>query len=219
MYAKGMSSQYVHYFSATKDFMHEGKLEGYKHTTEQHIVAAMQACPQSLFIFDEMDKMPSGIMNVMKPYLEYNQPVEGTDYRRSVFIFLSNIGRNQIANALLDHMQQYKERYTLKIRDLEEIVRLPSCDLESTFKKSVCVRSSPISAFIPFLPLERRHVEQCIINGLFEKGYYQYGFQIDNDTVKQIADEMTYFPENTRLFSTTGCKRVYEKIDLIMQHD
>ncbi|XP_052795868.1 torsin-1B-like [Mya arenaria] len=88
MYAKGMSSQYVHYFSATKDFIHEDRLEEYQLTIKQHIVAAVQACPQSLFIFDEMDKMPSGIMDVVKPYLEYNQPVDGTDYRHSVFLFL-----------------------------------------------------------------------------------------------------------------------------------
>ncbi|WAQ97948.1 TOR2X-like protein [Mya arenaria] len=79
-----MSNQYVHYFSATKDFIHEGKLE----ENQQHIVATVQACPESLFIFDEMDKMPSGIMDVVKPFLEYNQPVEGTDYRSSIFLFL-----------------------------------------------------------------------------------------------------------------------------------
>ncbi|XP_052795859.1 torsin-1A-like [Mya arenaria] len=125
MYAKGMSSQYVHYFSATKDFIHEGKMEEYQLTIKHKIVAAVQACPQSLFIFDEMDKMPSGIMDVVKPYLEYNQPVDGTDYRHSVFLFLSNMGGNQITNALLDHIQNGKERYTLNFRNLEEIVRLP----------------------------------------------------------------------------------------------
>ncbi|WAQ97943.1 TOR1B-like protein [Mya arenaria] len=214
MYAKGMSSQYVHYFSATKDFIHEGKMEEYQLTIKHKIVAAVQACPQSLFIFDEMDKMPSGIMDVVKPYLEYNQPVDGTDYRHSVFLFLSNMGGNQITNALLDHIQNGKERYTLNFRNLEEIVRLPHALMNSDL-----VRSSLITAFIPFLPLERRHVEKCIRDGLFAKGHYQYGFQIDQDVVKQTADELTYFPEDTRLFSTTGCKRVYEKIDLIMQQD
>ncbi|XP_052795831.1 prosalusin-like [Mya arenaria] len=58
------------------------------HIIKQHIVATVQACPESLFIFDEMDKMPSGIMDVVKPFLEYNQPVEGTDYRSSIFLFL-----------------------------------------------------------------------------------------------------------------------------------
>ncbi|XP_052791738.1 torsin-1B-like isoform X2 [Mya arenaria] len=196
MYAKGMSSQYVHYFSATKDFIHQSKLEEY-----------------------QMDKMPSGIIDIVKPYIDYNQPVEGTDYRHSVFLFLSNMGGNQITNSLLEHMQNGKERYTLNFRDLEEIVRLPSFNLENALKNSDLVRSNLISAYIPFLPLERRHVKKCIIDGLFAKGYYKYGFQIDRDVVRQIADELIYFPKDTQLFSITGCKRVYEKIDLIMQQD
>ncbi|WAQ97942.1 TOR1A-like protein [Mya arenaria] len=131
----------------------------------------------------------------------------------------SIIGGNQIANALLNHIQNCKERYTLKFRDSEEIVRLSSNNLDNALMNSDLVRNSLIFAFIPFLSLERRHMEKCIIDGLFAKGYYQYGFQIDHNDVKQTADELTYFPKDTHLFSTTGCKRVYEKIDLIMQQD
>ncbi|WAQ97951.1 TOR1B-like protein [Mya arenaria] len=55
----------------------------------------------SLFIFDEMDEMPSGIMDVVKPFLDYNQPVEGTDYRRSVFLFLMKVMLHILLNKLL----------------------------------------------------------------------------------------------------------------------
>ncbi|WAQ97947.1 LOW QUALITY PROTEIN: TOR1B-like protein [Mya arenaria] len=186
MYAK--ECQYVHYFSATKDFIHEGKLEEYQYIIKQRIVAAVQACPQSLFIFDEMDKMPSGIMDVVKPYLEFNQPVDGTDYRHSVFLFLSF----DRLPGIYSNMGEYN------------IIMVAFFEIPDALKNSDLVRSSLISAYIPFLPLERRHMEKCIIDGLFAKGYYQYGIQIDHDLVKQIF----YFPKDTQLFSTTGCKRV-----------
>jgi hypothetical protein len=59
-------------------------------------------------------------------------------------------------------------------------------------------------------------VEKCIVYGLFARGFYAYEYQVDYELVKSIADEMLYFPEGNKLFSTTGCKRVMEKIDLIM---
>ncbi|WAQ97950.1 TOR1B-like protein [Mya arenaria] len=63
-------------------------MDVFQHAIKQHIVATVRACPESLVIFDKMDKMPSGIMDVVKPFLEYNQPVEGTNYRHSVFLCL-----------------------------------------------------------------------------------------------------------------------------------
>jgi hypothetical protein len=59
-------------------------------------------------------------------------------------------------------------------------------------------------------------VEKCIVDGLFAREFYAHEYQVDYELVKTIADEMLYFPEFNKLFSTTGCKRVMEKIDLIM---
>ena len=33
------------------------------------IESTVKACPRSLFIFDEMDKMPAGLIDTIKPYL------------------------------------------------------------------------------------------------------------------------------------------------------
>ena len=74
-----------------------------------------------------------------------------------------------------------------------------------------------ITAFIPFLPLERRHIKQCIRHGLIHNGYYKATDEISERKVQEIADELTYYPEGVGIFSTTGCKRVAEKIGLIME--
>lgn len=74
-----------------------------------------------------------------------------------------------------------------------------------------------ITAYVPFLPLERRHVKQCIRDGLVQKGYYKSDEEISEVTVQEIADELTYYPEGVFVFSTTGCKRIHEKIDFIME--
>ena len=41
-----------------------------------------------MFIFDEVDKMPAGVLDALKPFVDYYEHIEGTDFRRSIFIFL-----------------------------------------------------------------------------------------------------------------------------------
>ena len=45
-------------------------------------------CSRSLFIFDEMDKMPEGLLDVIKPFLDHHPEINGVDYRKTTFIFL-----------------------------------------------------------------------------------------------------------------------------------
>lgn len=47
----------------------------------------MKKCPRNLFVFDEIDKMPLGLIDALNPFLDYN-PVAGQDYRKCIFIFL-----------------------------------------------------------------------------------------------------------------------------------
>lgn len=45
-------------------------------------------CPRSLFIFDELDEMNAGILEAVKPFIDYHGEVDGVDYRKSIFIFI-----------------------------------------------------------------------------------------------------------------------------------
>lgn len=48
----------------------------------------VSACGSSVFIFDEMDKLHPGIIDAIKPFLDYYEQVDGISYRRAIFIFL-----------------------------------------------------------------------------------------------------------------------------------
>ena len=41
-----------------------------------------------MFIFDEMDKMHPGLIDCIKPYLDYYDKLDGVSYRKAIFIFL-----------------------------------------------------------------------------------------------------------------------------------
>lgn len=53
----------------------------------------MSACASSMFIFDEMDKLHPGIIDAIKPFLDYYEQIDGVSYRKAIFIFLRLMGR------------------------------------------------------------------------------------------------------------------------------
>lgn len=55
---------------------------------KQTLETAVRECPQSLFIIDEMDKLHPGLIETIRPYIDVNANIGGTDYRQSIFIFL-----------------------------------------------------------------------------------------------------------------------------------
>jgi hypothetical protein len=38
-------------------------------------------CDRSLFVFDEVDKMPKGMLDAIKPFLDYHEEINGVDFR------------------------------------------------------------------------------------------------------------------------------------------
>lgn len=72
-----------------------------------------------------------------------------------------------------------------------------------------------ISAYVPFLPLERKHVKQCIEDFLIEQLHFKPG-TIPKKKVSEIAGEMNYFPKDSEVFSVFGCKRIQEKVILLI---
>lgn len=51
----------------------------------------VSVCPHSVFIFDEMDKMHPGLIDAIKPFLDYYEQVDGVSYRKAIFIFLRSV--------------------------------------------------------------------------------------------------------------------------------
>lgn len=50
-------------------------------------------CPQTLFIFDEAEKLHPGLIDAIKPFMDHYDNVDGVSYRRAVFLFLRSVDR------------------------------------------------------------------------------------------------------------------------------
>jgi hypothetical protein len=41
----------------------------------------VSACDRSVFVFDEVDKFPKGLLDAVKPFLDYHEEINGLDFR------------------------------------------------------------------------------------------------------------------------------------------
>lgn len=215
LYQKGTRSKYFKQFISTKDFPHNEKIGEYKDNIKKTIEATVKDCGKSLFIFDEIDKIPLGLMDSIKPYIDFNQEIDGIDYRHSVFIFLSNSAAREISHLTLSQDKNNIKREEFLLGSFQKAIQQSvyynkDSDNKGLWHASI-IDSYLIDFYVPFLPLERSHVKKCILAELNKYNlknraeYNKKSLQIDLDL---IADEMVYEPPGLNRYSTSGCKRV-----------
>lgn len=69
------------------------------------------------------------------------------------------------------------------------------------------VEKNLIDVFVPFLPLERKQVIACI------RDEFKRRAQSTNEKMlEEIADELDYIPSDYNLYSSTGCKKIHQKV-------
>ncbi|XP_068681706.1 uncharacterized protein [Montipora foliosa] len=212
IFKRKMQSPFVHKFIVPLHFPHESEVNTYNEQLKGWIRGNVSHCRKgALFIFDEMDKIHSGMMDTIKDaILDYRGKSTTAGYQNMVFIFLSNSGGQAINNHVLRHVFEGKIRENLTSSELENIFHgvienTPDIWFADLLKEDV------IDHLVPFLPLERMHVKQCIRRDLIKKG-----FAVEETMVKNIADQMDYFPKGHNFFSVSGCKKVSSRVDVIM---
>ncbi|XP_078082392.1 torsin-1A-like [Mustelus asterias] len=209
LYKNGMDSKYVHQFVASYHFAIAEHTSKYKQQLQEWIRGNVTLCKRSLFIFDEMDKMAPEVIDSIKPFLEYYSHLDGVSYRKAMFIFLSNAGGEKINEVVLNFWNLGKKREDIQRKDLEDSLSLEVFNnKKSGFWHTNLIDKNLIDYFIPFLPLEYRHVVMCA------KAEMQARHLKDVDEVAiKVAKEVVYFPKEQRVFSTKGCKTVAAKVD------
>ncbi|XP_025915498.1 prosalusin isoform X2 [Apteryx rowi] len=183
-------------------------MENLKHWIQGNLTK----CGRSAFLFDEMDKMHPGLIDVIMPFLGPSWVVYGTNYRKAIFIFISNAGGEQIKEMTLDLWHAHKDREEISLQDMESAISKAIFENpQSGFWKSGIINEHLIDFVVPFLPLKHHHVKQCVINELI-----QQGLEVRQDVVEEVADSIPYFPEEEKIFSSTGCKTVASRISFFL---
>ncbi|NWY53070.1 TOR1A protein, partial [Chionis minor] len=201
---------FVHHFSTVVHFPHLSHVHLYKEQLQNWIRGNVSACPRSLFIFSEMDQMPHGLVDSIMPFLGYHEEINGVYYGKAIFIFLNNAGGDKVTEITLDYWRRLKRREDIPMKELqsllsEEVFR----NRNSGFFHSQLIQKNLIDYFIPFLPLEYKHVRECVRAELRTQGHPE-----DEDLITEIALAMTDYPSEERLYSSKGCKTVASRVTL-----
>ncbi|XP_004375811.1 torsin-1B [Trichechus manatus latirostris] len=209
LHSKGLKSNFVHLFVSTLHFPHEQKIKLYQDQLQNWIRGNVSTCASSVFIFDEMDKLHPGLIDAIKPFLDYYEQVDGVSYRKAIFIFLSNAGGDLITKTALDFWRAGKKREDIQLKDLEPVLSVGVFNNKhSGLWHSGLIDRNLIDYFIPFLPLEYRHVKMCVRAEMEARGS-----PINEDIVTRVAEEMTFFPKDEKIYSDKGCKTVQSRLD------
>nr|XP_042113864.1 torsin-3A [Peromyscus maniculatus bairdii] len=170
-------------------------------------------CQQSMFIFDEAEKLHPELLELLGPHLEARVPeAQGAEPPRAIFLFLSNLGGSVINEVVLGLLKAGWSREEITMHHLETPLQaeiLESAD--SSFGSSRLVKENLIDLFVPFLPLEYRHVRLCVRDAFLSQDLPYTEAALD-----EIAKMMTYVPEEERLFSSQGCKSISQRINLFL---
>lgn len=67
--------------------------------------------------------MPDGVLNAIKPLIDYRDVVDGVDYSAAVFIFLSNTGSHLINEMYHNYWENGRSRTSLTIADFEKMIQ------------------------------------------------------------------------------------------------
>ena len=119
---KGMKSKFLHLFISPLHFPDNQKADIYKLQVQDWIRGNVTACDTSIFIFDEIDKMPEGMIDSIKPFINLYESVDGQNFRKSIFIFLSNTGGKEIARKTYSFWTDGRRREEISYSDLEPLV-------------------------------------------------------------------------------------------------
>jgi hypothetical protein len=85
---ESQNSDFVHLLIGTNFLNRNLSRSEIENQIESEVINGVKKCERSLFIFDEIDKLPPGVIDVIKPFLDYHPFIDGIDYKKAIFIFL-----------------------------------------------------------------------------------------------------------------------------------
>uniref|UniRef100_A0A0A1WG10 Torsin-like protein n=1 Tax=Zeugodacus cucurbitae TaxID=28588 RepID=A0A0A1WG10_ZEUCU len=207
LYEKGTKSRFVHKYMGRLDFSVEKNVHIYNQRIYRDVVEGITECPRSLFIFDEVDKMPPGVFESLASLVDYNALPNKLDGSKAIFIFLSNLAGVQISDQLAKMLKNGELRENIKLSAFEQILEKASYNLDGGLKKAGLIEQHVIDHYIPFLPLEKKHVYQCTSAEFMKWERYPH-----KQVIEAMLQEVITYDRAHGLFSTSGCKTIEKKV-------
>ncbi|KAL3280135.1 hypothetical protein HHI36_017638 [Cryptolaemus montrouzieri] len=122
LYTQGTRSPHVHMFVARLDFPEVSKVPEYQRNLARWIKGNVTNCPKQIFIFDEVNHMPAGVLDAIKPFIDYYDYINRINFREVIFIFLSNTGAQIVNEHTYTLWRKGIKKDEMKLSDFEKLI-------------------------------------------------------------------------------------------------
>ncbi|KAL8560736.1 hypothetical protein ACOMHN_046419 [Nucella lapillus] len=176
----------------------------YESEARDSILSSIRDYSINFFLLDDMEKAKPGILQGIHSAitkLGKDNPCRSP----VVIIFVSNTFEEGIDKRVFQAMMDGKDREDLSVSHFSSLFEAGGDD-DSWYQ----VLRSDITATVPFLPLEKQHIIQCIYQDLVAKRLPTYSSLVDRALKELGFDRLPTGQE----FSPSGCKRVSDKVTL-----
>ncbi|XP_037076767.1 torsin-1A-like [Pollicipes pollicipes] len=215
LFKNGMQSRFVHLFVGSLDFPYsdEASVERYATNLRQWVLGNLSSCEHSLFIFDEVDKIPAGVLSGIKPYLDFHGELRGVRISQAIFLLLSNTGGKAVNKLMLQRWSAGLRREDTALEDFQTVVAERAFSELGGLYRSDIVSAALVDVYLPFLPLERRHVRLCVLDELRRRRVTRGIAEAVEHVLRKVR-----FDSEQQLFAKSGCKDVANKVNFVVDH-
>ncbi|NXD14446.1 TO4AA protein, partial [Nothocercus nigrocapillus] len=151
-----------------------------------------------LFILDEVELMSPVLLDTLSQFFEPNQTNE---FFNAIYILISSIGGSEITKFVI---QNASTELLHQQRGIEELLKII---------QPLLIQAHPLwksADIVPFVLLEKSHVINCFLEEMRREGLYP-----DQNHIENLASQLSYYTTGDKQYSTTGCKQVVAKVNLL----
>ena len=158
-----------------------------------------------LFVIDEFGKAASEFQQGLHDLLsQWQDKIYASSH--VILILLSNTGGTAINQYMCKCVDDGCTRESVTY---DAVVTHLTMAVHNTWLHNF-LSNGLIDHVVPFLPLERSHVVECV-----EAYMRNRRMAVTASVVDNVLSELRFFPEDWPVFSQTGCRQVAGKVDLI----
>jgi len=170
-----------------------------------------QSCGYSLVIMDDLDDDNKMVVSSIERMVvtisnDANSKSKGT------LIVVSTKATAMIINKYLLELSKDNLSKRDKVTVDDIMVYLKQENAKVPLQKSIVDFNVPVHV-VPFLPMTREHVRDCISSELRNSNS-----QMKTKDVNSLLDNMSFFSPDFPIFSTDGCKQVSHRVNTFVGH-
>lgn len=171
-----------------------------------------RSCGHSLVLFDDLDAENKEEINQIEKFIyRLTNSRLASRSNGTLVVISSNLGGRAINHYVLEMMKQQGSHRRSSLTQSEIMRALDESGVDLTFMQRLKRQSEIKTTIVPYLPLTREQLRQCVRHEFHKQGRDA----VDSD-VDAIVEDVGFSSSDFPVISKTGCKRIATKVDYFL---